>query len=276
VWDRFLEAEPAPVVRVEARRVGEVAEAFAHFVDIKSPFTLGHSTGVARLAAAAAPAYKVDAETLRIAGLLHDLGRASVPNGIWDKPGKLNPAEWERVRLHAYQSERILGQSPLLARYASLCGQHHERADGSGYHRGVAQLSREARLLAAADAYHAMTEDRAHRRALSPEAAAQVLVEEARAGRHDREAVEAVLAAAGQATRVRGGWPAQLSEREVEVLCLLARGLSNKEIGARLFISAKTVQHHVAHIYEKTGVSTRPGAALFAVENGLGRGTAEE
>jgi DNA-binding NarL/FixJ family response regulator len=67
-------------------------------------------------------------------------------------------------------------------------------------------------------------------------------------------------------------WPDQLSEREVEVLCLLARGLSNKEIGARLFISAKTVQHHVAHIYEKTGVSTRPGAALYAVEEGLLRG----
>jgi putative nucleotidyltransferase with HDIG domain len=276
VWERFLDAEPAPVTRVEGDRVGEVAEAFAHFVDIKSPFTLGHSTGVARLAAAAAPALKLDAETLRIAGLLHDLGRVSVPNGIWDKPAKLNTLEWERVRLHAYQTERILSQTPLLARYASLCGQHHERADGSGYHRGVAQLSPEARVLAAADAYHAMTEDRAHRPALAPQAAAKLLVGEAHAGRQDRQAVEAVLAAAGQATRVRGGWPAQLSEREVEVLCLLARGLSNKQIGARLFISARTVQHHVAHIYEKTGVSTRPGAALFAVENGLCRGGSEK
>jgi putative nucleotidyltransferase with HDIG domain len=249
-----------------------VAEAFAHFVDIKSPFTLGHSTGVARLVSAAAEALGLpDRDGLRIAALLHDLGRVSVPNGIWDKPGKLNPAEWERVRLHAYQTERILSQTPLLAGHAQLAGQHHERADGSGYHRGVSQLSRAARLLAAADAYHAMTEERAHRPAHPPAAAAKILVEEARAGRHDREAVEAVLAAArhGAAARVRGGWPAQLSDREVEVLCLLARGLSNKQIGARLFISARTVQHHVAHIYEKTGVSTRAAAALYAVENEL-------
>jgi HD-GYP domain-containing protein (c-di-GMP phosphodiesterase class II) len=272
VWDAFLAAEPAPVVRLQPERVGSVAEAFAHFVDIKSPFTLGHSTGVARLVQAAAQALGwPEAEDLRTAALLHDLGRVSVPNGIWDKPGPLNPAEWERVRLHAYQTERILSQSPLLASYAALAGQHHERLDGSGYHRGVPPAARGARLIAAADVYQAMTEDRPHRRAHAPAAAAELLAAEARAGRLERAAVEAVLAAAGQGRAVRGAWPDQLSEREVEVLCLLARGLSNKEIGARLFISAKTVQHHVAHIYEKTGVSTRPGAALYAVEHGLVR-----
>src|SRR5439155_23970977 len=198
VWEPFLAAEPAPVLRLSAARVGEVAEAFAHFVDIKSPFTLGHSTAVARLACAAAAALGLpDPEAVRIAALLHDLGRVSVPNGIWDKPGKLNPAEWERVRMHAYQSERILSQTPLLSTYAALAGQHHERCDGSGYHRGATQLPKAARLLAAADAYHAMTEERAHRPAHAPAAAAAMLVEEARAGRLDREAVEAVLAAAG-------------------------------------------------------------------------------
>jgi HD-GYP domain-containing protein (c-di-GMP phosphodiesterase class II) len=272
VWESFLGAEPTPYVRLEPASVGRVAEAFAHFVDIKSPFTLGHSTGVARLARNAAEAVGVpEPERLEIAALLHDLGRVSVPNGIWDKPGPLNPAEWERVRLHAYQTERILSQTPLLAPFAQLAGQHHERPDGSGYHRGLTQLAKAARILCAANAYHAMTEERAYRCAHDPAAAAKLLVEEARAGRQDREAVEAVLVAAGHraAARVRGGWPAQLSEREVEVLCLLARGLSNKEIGSRLFISAKTVQHHVAHIYQKTGVSTRAAAALFAVENDL-------
>jgi putative nucleotidyltransferase with HDIG domain len=274
VWEPFLAAEPAPFVRIDAARVAHVAEAFAHFVDIKSPFTLGHSTGVARLAyAAAREAGVADAERVRIAALLHDLGRVSVPNGIWDKPGKLNPAEWERVRMHAYQSERILSQTPLLAPYAQLAGHHHERLDASGYHRGIAQLGREACLLAAADAYHALTEERAYRPAYDRERAAKLLSDEARSGRYARDAVEAVLAASGHGARarVRGGWPAQLSEREVEVLCLLARGLSNKEIAARLFISAKTVQHHVAHIFEKTGVSTRAAAAVYAVENDLAR-----
>jgi len=274
VWDAFLAAEPTPVARIDAARVAHVAEAFAHFVDIKSPFTLSHSTGVAALAHAAAQhAGVADAERVRVAALLHDLGRVSVPNGIWDKPGKLNPAEWERVRMHAYQSERILSQTPLLSAYAQLAGQHHERLDGSGYHRGVVAASREACLLAAADAYHALTEERAYRPAHDRERAAKLLSDEARAGRYARDAVEAVLAAAGHGAqaRVRGGWPAELSDREVEVLCLLARGLSNKEIGARLFISAKTVQHHVAHIFEKTGVSTRAAAAVYAVEHDLAK-----
>jgi putative nucleotidyltransferase with HDIG domain len=272
VWDAFLEAEPAPFARIDAARIAHVAEAFAHFVDIKSPFTLNHSTGVAALAHAAAQhAGVADAERVRIAALLHDLGRVSVPNGIWDKPGKLNPAEWERVRMHAYQSERILSQTPLLLPYAQLAGQHHERLDGSGYHRGTSQPSREACLLAAADAYHALTEERAHRPAYDRERAAKLLSDEARGGRYARDAVEAVLAASGHGAqaRVRGGWPDELSDREVEVLCLLARGLSNKAIGARLFISAKTVQHHVAHIFEKTGVSTRAAAAVYAVEREL-------
>lgn len=273
VWEAFLNVEPAPVARLGAGGIDGVAEAFAQFVDIKSPFTLGHSVGVARLAHAAAAEMRLaDPAAVRIAALLHDIGRVSVPNGIWDKPAALNPAERERVRQHAYHSERILAQSPLLAPFAAIAGRHHERLDGSGYHRGLpaSALVPEARLLAAADMFAALTEDRAHRPKHAPAAAAELLGDEARAGRLDRQAVDAVLAAAGQAAaRVRGGWPAQLSDREVEVLCLLARGLSNKQIGVRLFISAKTVQHHVAHIYEKTGVATRASAALFAVEHQL-------
>jgi putative nucleotidyltransferase with HDIG domain len=271
VWEPFLAAEPEPFTTIDPARIGQVAEAFAHFVDVKSPFTLGHSTGVARLASAAAEALGLAAEEIRIAALLHDLGRVSVPNGIWDKPGPLNPAERERVRRHAYETERILSHTPLLARHAEVAGLHHERPDGSGYHRGVSKTPKAARVLAAADAYQAMTEERAYRRARPPGEAAKVLADEARAGRHDREAVEAVLAVAGQRTagRLRGAWPAGLSEREVEVLRLLARGLSNKEIGARLFISARTVQHHVAHVYGKTGIATRAAAAVYAVENDL-------
>lgn len=275
-WDLFLDAEPRPWRCIPAEATADVARAFAHYVDIKSPYTLGHSTGVARLAQAAGKQAGLahdECTNLGVAALLHDLGRVSVPNGIWDKPGKLNPAEWERVRLHPYQTERILARSPLFEPVARIAGHHHERADGSGYHRGLpgSTLARPARMLAAADAYQAMTEERAYRPALSPDQAAQTLAAEARAGRLEREAVGHVLTAAGQraAARVRGEWPAALSEREVEVLCLLARGLSNKQIAERLMISPHTAQHHVEHILRKTGVSTRAAAAVFAVEHDL-------
>jgi DNA-binding NarL/FixJ family response regulator len=149
---------------------------------------------------------------------------------------------------------------------------HHERLDGSGYHRGAfgAQVPAGARVLAAADAFQAMTQDRPHRRGLAPEAAAAALAEEARAGRLDRECVRAVIEAAGQPPpKVRTAWPAGLSDREVEVLRLVARGLSNRAIAGRLYVSPRTAEHHVQHIYTKIGASTRAAAALFAMEHGL-------
>src|SRR5205085_7314715 len=121
------------------------------------------------------------------AGLLHDIGRISVPTAVWDKPGPLTDREWERVRMHPYQTERILARSGTLARLGALGSMHHERLDGSGYHRGApaSMLSPSHRILAAADVYHAMTEPRPHRAALKPEAAAEELRKEVRAGRLD-------------------------------------------------------------------------------------------
>ena len=116
-------------------------EAIADFVDLKSPYTLGHSRGVAELAEAAARNYGLSAEEcnrLRRAGLVHDLGRLGVSNAIWDKPDELTPAEFERVRLHPYLTERILASSPTLAPLGALAVEHHERLDGSGYPRGLA------------------------------------------------------------------------------------------------------------------------------------------
>jgi HD-GYP domain-containing protein (c-di-GMP phosphodiesterase class II) len=221
------------------------------------------------LQAAGAPAE--ERRTARLAGLLHDLGRAAVPNGIWDKPGRFGPLERERAQEHVRHSERVLARSPLLAPLAAIVAGHHERLDATGYPRGIPGPSgRMARVLAAADVFSALTEDRAHRVALAPEPAARALADEAAAGRLDREAVGHVLEAAGQrAPRLRGELPAGLSDREVEVLRLLARGLSNKEIGQQLFIAPKTVGRHVENIYAKTGVKTRAAAALYAVQHEL-------
>ncbi len=275
IWETALEAEPEPRPWLPASRLDQVAQAFADFVDLKSPFTLGHSTGVARTAEGAARAMGLedgDAVAVRHAGLLHDLGRVSVPNGIWDKRGPLSGAEWERVRLHPYYSERILAHSPLLQPLAQIAGMHHERLDGSGYHHALSapSISTAARLLAAADAYQAMIEERPHRPALLPAVAADQLRQQTEAGRLDRQAVNAVLDSVGQKRpRERAAWPAGLSEREVEVLRLVAKAKPDKEIAKALFISRNTVHHHVKQIYEKCEISSRAGAALFAMENDL-------
>ncbi len=274
VWEAALAAEPEPWVRIDDARLDAVLEAFAGFADLKSPFTRGHSQGVAALAEGAARQAGLgegEAREVRRAALVHDLGRTGVPNGIWDKPGPLTRTEWERVRLHPYLTERVLSQAAALAPLAALAGAHHERLDGSGYHRGspAALLSPAARILAAADAYQAMTQERPHRPAFSPEEAARELAAEADRGRLDGDAVRCVLAAAGHGHGHRRAWPAGLSEREVEVLRLIARGASYKDVAERLSISPKTAEHHVGHIYTKIGVSSRAAAALFAMEHDL-------
>ena len=209
---------------------------------------------------------------MRWAGLVHDLGRMSVPNGVWDKPTSLTSGEWERVRLHPYYSERILDRVARLHPLARLAGMHHERLDGTGYHRGSkrAEIPREARILAAADSYQAMTQPRPYRPPHPPAQAAELVQAEARAGRLDPEAVHFVLEAAGHTPgHVRRALPADLSEREVEVLRLICRGGTKRDVAQLLHISPSTADHHVRHIYEKTGVNSRAGATLFAVEHDL-------
>jgi HD-GYP domain-containing protein (c-di-GMP phosphodiesterase class II) len=269
LWDAALAAEPPPRRHLSDEGLDSTCRAIADFADIKSPWTLGHSIGVAELAEAAAWRLGLDALTLRRAALVHDLGRVGVPNAIWDRPGPLTADERERVRLHPYLTERVLAHAPALAPLAATAGRHHERLDGSGYHRGcdAASLDPAARVLAAADVYHALTEPRPHR---PPRAdAAETLADEVRAGRLDADAAEAVLAAAGHREHVERPRPAGLTEREVEVLRLLARGHTNRAIARELGISAKTAGHHVEHIYAKTGCSTRAGASLFAAEHDL-------
>ena len=270
----LLELEPEPVETVPAARLDEVAAAFADIADLKSPFFHEHSRRVAALAREAALRLELghaEIGDLHVAALLHDLGRVSVSDAVWEKPGPLTSLEWEQVRLHAYHSERILAASPALASLAPAVGMHHERLDGSGYHRGLSgqALPLPARILAAADVYVALTQERPHRPRLEAAAAAEELRADARRGRLDADVVECVLGAAGERMRARRSWPAELTEREVEVLRLVAAGLSNREIARRLVISPRTAEHHVQHVYGKIGVSSRAAAALFALEHGL-------
>jgi HD-GYP domain-containing protein (c-di-GMP phosphodiesterase class II) len=248
--------------------------AVADFVDLKSPYTLGHARGVAQLVDAAGAKLGLDGgalTTLRRAGLAHGLGRLGVSNAIWDKPGPLGPGEWERVRLQPYLTERILRQSPGLRPIGAVAVQLRERLDGSGYPGGLsgAAITQPARILGAADVYQSMVEPRPHRAARAPDEAAAELRAEVRAGRLDGDAAEAVLVAAGHRAKARRERPAGLTAREIDVLRLVARGLSSKEIAAGLVISPKTARNHIEHIYMKIGATSRVGASLFALKNGL-------
>jgi HD-GYP domain-containing protein (c-di-GMP phosphodiesterase class II) len=273
-WDAILDSEPELSRRVAGAGLDEVLEAMADLVDLKSPWLAGHSRGVANLVSEAARVSgraADDVSALRRAALIHDLGRLGVSNAIWDKPGALTEAESERVRLHPYLTDRMLARVSALGSSREIAARHHERLDGSGYPRGLtaASLTQPDRLLAAADAYHAMTEPRPHRAPLDPDQASGDLRAEAIAGRLDGEAVDAVLRAAGHRAPARLARPGGLTAREVEVLRLLARGHSNKQIAQRLVVSPKTAGNHVEHIYSKLGVSSRAAATLFATQHGL-------
>jgi EmrB/QacA subfamily drug resistance transporter len=274
VWDAAMEAEPEPRVALPPERLDGALRAVAEFSDLKSSYLVGHSTGVADLARAAAERAALpvtDVQDVHRAALAHDVGRVGVSATIWNRKGSLSFDQWEKVRMHPYYTDRVLARPEALRRLAWVASMHHERMDSSGYFRRVpgAQQPSGARLLAAADAFHAMLEPRPHRQALARERAAEELRADVRAGRLDGDAVEAVLQAAGQPVRRRREHVASLTAREVEVLRLVARGLSIKEIARALTIAPKTADAHLQHIYTKAGVSTRAAATLFAMEHDL-------
>jgi HD-GYP domain-containing protein (c-di-GMP phosphodiesterase class II) len=273
-WDAVIEVEPALALTLTGDGFDLALEAIADHIDFKSPYFLGHAKAVSALAAAAAQQAGLPADeviALRRAGLVCGFGRLGVSNAILDKKGPLGPGEWERVRMHPYLTERMLRQSSALAPLGAVAVQLRERLDGSGYPHGLSggAISRQARILAVADAYQAMRELRPHRDAYTAERAASELRADVKAGRLDAEAVEAVLGAAGHRVLRRREGPAGLTVREVEVLRLLARGLTNKDIAAVLTITPKTVSNHIEHIYTKIGASTRAMASVFAVQHGL-------
>lgn len=249
-------------------------EVFGDYADLKSPWFTGHSRASARLAQAAASAAgltEAQCRLVRNAALVCHLGRTGVSTGIWDKTGPLTTAEIERIRSVPYLTESILRRQPRLAELGSLAAMVHERVDGSGYPRGLsgAALPMTARILAVADWYQTMAEERPHRGAVPSEQRAAMLRQQVSEGRFDDAAARAVLTAAGHRVSRRTSAVAGLTDREIQVLALLVRGTPNKEIAERLHISRRTVGTHVEHIYAKIGVSTRGAAAMFAMRHGL-------
>jgi HD-GYP domain-containing protein (c-di-GMP phosphodiesterase class II) len=273
-WDAVIDAEPALAAALTSEECDEALLAIARFVDLKTPYLLGHSETVADLAARTAAHLGASDEQItavRRAGLVIGFGRLGVSNVIWDKPGPLATGEWERVRMWPYFTGRMLGQSESLAAVGTIASQHRERLDGSGYPRGIsgAAVPLLSRILGTADAYQAMREIRPYRPMRSADEAAAELRVDVRAGRMDGDVVDSVLAVAGHRPSGRGSRPGGLTAREVEVLRLAVLGMSNKQIAAQLVVTPKTVGNHIEHIYTKIGVSNRAAASLYAMQHGL-------
>jgi HD-GYP domain-containing protein (c-di-GMP phosphodiesterase class II) len=278
-WDAVLALEPEPRRALDGEDLDEALTVAADFIDLKSPFMGGHSRRCATLAADAARVLGLDEEEitdLRRAALVHDFGTTAVPNSIWDKPGTLTRTEFDRVELHPMLTEQMLRRSPALAALNPVASAHHEKCDGSGYHKRLradgANLG--ACVLAATEIYVGMTTERAHRPAHAPADAAVELRRLESQGALEARASRAVLVAAGHGeaqplSSKRSKNPGGLSQREVDVLRLAARGLTTRQIADRLFISPKTADHHIQHIYAKIGVSTRAAAALWSMQNAV-------
>lgn len=278
-WDSVLALEPEPRRVLEGEALDDALTVAADFIDLKSPYTGGHSRRCAELAAAAARVLGFTEEaitTLRRAALVHDFGNTAVPNSIWDKPGALTRAEFDRVELHPMLTEQMLRRSPALAVLNPVASAHHERCDGSGYHKRVLAGAGDpgACVLAAAEVYVGLTAARADRPAFAPADAAAELRRLESQGVLEPRASRAVLVAAGHGeSDAPPSKPARaasgLSRREVDVLRLAAKGLTTRQIADRLYISPKTADHHIQHIYGKIEVSTRAAAALWAMQNGV-------
>lgn len=282
VWDLVVSMEPddSPYRRMGEEKLLDVALALADYADLKSPFIAGHSRRVAdlaeRIARRMALPQRQVATTYR-AALVHDIGTVAIPSFVLNKPqDQLTASEWEQVRLHPYYSERILSKIPALKADIPIVAAHHERMDGQGYHRGLSgvQIPPEAQIIAVADHFDELSHDRPGQPALGPEEAIRVM---------DREVGPGLAAKAYQALveDLQGGaeppqprarrqeWPAGLTDREVEVLRLMARGLSRRQAAEALFVSEGTIRSHLEHIYGKIGVSNRSAATLFAIEHRL-------
>jgi len=274
-WSEVLSLEPGSRETLTEEGFDNACRVLADFVDIKSHYTLTHSSGVADLAAEAARLSGLpdsDVKALWRAALVKEIGRTGISSSIWEKSDTLTEREWEQVRLHTYYVERIFARTPALANLGLLASLHHERMDGKGYHRGLpaANQSSLARILSAADVYHSLIEARPHRPALTADSAAREMHKLVQAGKLDSDAVRHVLSAAGhKVSKSRKARVAGLSKREVEVLRLVAGGLTIKQMAEELVISEKTVDSHIQHIYTKINVSTRVAATLFAMEHQL-------
>jgi HD-GYP domain-containing protein (c-di-GMP phosphodiesterase class II) len=277
LWEAALNLEPdSPYRWLDGSRFEDIALAVADFVDLKSPHTVGHSRETARIAETMARQMGLSHGVImhiRRAALVHDLGRVALPARLLEDSAPLSPADQEQLRLHPYYTERILSRVPALIPIAAIAGRHQERLDGRGYYRGLSgsEIPLDACIVALADEYQQRCQPRPGRPKPDPKDVFRALEPEVGL-KFSPECFAALAEAQGVAqvkAKHRREWPAGLTDREVEVLRELATGASNRQIANRLFVSEKTIAHHLQHIYNKIGISSRAAAVFFAMEHDL-------
>lgn len=272
-FETFIAAEPGEPVAMTPTCRATLAEMAADMTDHKAAHFKGHSRRVASLAAVAAAIAKLPSdqvETVRLAGLVHDIGKCAISNRIWYKPKKLGTSERLEMQRHPFQTEFILLHGEPFVALAHLASSVQERADGSGYHRRAPMTDLACNILAAANEYDEMTMTMPSQKALTPKKAAMKLSAAAKKGAFAATAVAAVLEAAGHQVRdVQAALPFGMTRREAQVLGRLAKSETTAQIAKSLEISPKTADHHIQSIYKKTGANARPALALLALEHGI-------
>ena len=279
-WLAALEGDPtlSGPCSLEAAFAGRTTslEILADVIDLKLPWMTGHSRRVAQLAGKAALELGLDAlsqQKVYRAALIHGMGRAAVPNMIWDTPGKLSVSAWERVRLVPYWTGRAARQIGSLAGEAEIASYAYERPDGSGYFREAKAdgIPIEGQILAAAAALAALGVERPWRDAFAGAGADALLMAEATAGRYDVNVVSALLSKSRPTKTKLPAGPSTtlLSERERDVLRWISLGASNKAAAQKLSISPSTVRTHVESVFRKLDCTTRAAATLKATQLGL-------
>jgi HD-GYP domain-containing protein (c-di-GMP phosphodiesterase class II) len=272
-WSTSAHDEP---LNTQPMQQTSAPEIIADVIDLKLPWMAGYSRRVAKASAACCARLGLGEETERrvyLAGLIHGMGRAAVPNAVWNTPGRLPTAAWEQVRLVPYWTARAGKQIGALARELEIASLAYERLDGSGYFRGAegGGIAREGQVLAAAAAWVALRSKRPWREAFSPEGAATLLREQASAGRFNADAVSALISnecdkydGGVVGNKPRSAQATLLSPRESEVLRHISLGASNKEVAKVLALSPSTVRTHVESVFRKLDCSTRAAATLKA------------
>jgi len=277
LWEVVLDLEPdSPYRYMNESKLDDVALAVADFVDIKSPATAGHSKETARIAEGVARRMGLpqpEITNIRRAALVHDLGHIALPGNILHQHGQLSEADREKLRLHPYYTERILSRVPVLAEVAAIAGKHHERINGTGYYRGLSgnELPLSACILALADEFQERSHGLPGQNEPDPKDVLKAMKPEVGPLFSPAcfEALAQELGVHVPKPSRRREWPAGLTDREVEVLRWVATGASNRKIAHQLVVSEKTVAHHLDHIYNKLGVSSRAAAVFFAMEHAL-------
>ncbi len=261
----------------EPPSLDDFAACCADFVDMKSFWLAGHSRRVAAQVERLAGRLRLGnarTDDLKVAALVHDLGLVAVPSFVINKAGNaLSDRERQAFESHAHHVSALLARFDALAEIGESVAAHHERLDDSGYTRGLRdhEISLGAGLIAAASRFDELTRNRPGSAALDPEQAlSQMTTVENGAYRPDvLAALRDDVPRRSQPGPAPAKWPAGLTDREVQILRLAARGLTRRQIAGHAVVSDSTVRSHLEHIYDKTGSTTRVGAVLFAIERGL-------